>query len=110
MDGPAEQIKKECIICEKGETPELKMINLFGPKEHICLPCYAEQNQMIVDYKKNKPVLYPDYNQIMDNLFLGNEDTAMDEAVITKENISAICVCGSFLLTPFEDTAMDGQF
>ena len=37
-------------------------MNLFSDKEFICRDCYAEQNQMIVTYKKNKPILYSDYH------------------------------------------------
>ena len=33
---------------------------------------------MIVDYKTNKPNLYPDYNHIIDNFYVGNEDSAID--------------------------------
>ena len=65
-----------CIVCEK---PSNQLMNLFGPKEFICRPCYAEQNAQIVEYKKGKPVLYSEIDHITDNVYLGNEDAAMDE-------------------------------
>ena len=78
-------------------------MNLFGPNEFICRPCYAEQNSQIVEYKKNKPVLYSECEKITENVYLGNEDAAIDEEMFKKFNFKAVCVCGSSLLTPFEN-------
>ena len=55
---------------------------LFTDKEFICLPCYAEQNQQLVIYKENKPTLYPEADLILEGLWLGNEDAAIDEKTI----------------------------
>ena len=42
-----------------------------------------------------------DCDQITDNIFLGSEDAAMNEEVLKKFNITAICTCGEELATPF---------
>lgn len=46
----------------------------------------------------------------MEGLYLGNEDAAMDLETISKHQISAICVCGSYLMTPFKGKKMEGKF
>lgn len=41
---------------------------------------------------------------------MGNEDAAVDEKIIEKYNISAICVCGSYLTKAFEGKKIEGKF
>lgn len=47
---------------------------------------------------------------ITDGLFLGNQDAAIDEKIIEKYQISAICVCGSYLTKAFEGKKVQGKF
>jgi hypothetical protein len=47
---------------------------------------------------------------IVEGLYLGNEDAAIDEETIEKHQISAICACGSYLSMPFKDKKMEGKF
>lgn len=64
----------------------------------------------MMKFKQNRPRLYPEIDLIMDGLYLGNEDAAMDEDIIKKHKISAICVCGSYLMSPFEGKEIEGNF
>jgi hypothetical protein len=76
-------------------------MNMFGGNEYICRPCYAEQNEKLQDFKKNKSSLYSECDKIVNGIYLGNEDAAMDKFIFEEKKITAVCVCGSFLLTPF---------
>lgn len=60
-------------------------------------------------FKQNRPRIYPEIQMIIEGLYLGNEDAAIDEETIKIHKISAICVCGSYLVTPFEGKQSEGR-
>ena len=51
----------------------------------------------------NKTTLSPSYDQITEKLFLGNEDTARDKAILNKLNISNILICAEGCEPFFKD-------
>lgn len=54
------------------------------------------------EYKKSRTTTYPEIDEILPRLFLGNEDAAVNADYIKKHGINAVLVCGTLLESPFE--------
>ena len=78
---------EECFICGKFGA-YIKEEGIF-----ICNDCFVKQKQEIFNLYMNKSVLSPSYNKITEKIYLGNEDTARDKAILNKLNISNILIC-----------------
>ena len=102
-----EEEEKE-VMCV---TDELQKCSLCGKdgayiKEegiYICNDCFVIQKKEIFNLYMNKTTLSPSYDQITEKLFLGNEDTARDKAILNKLNISNILICAEGCEPFFKD-------
>ena len=54
-------------------------------------------------YKGLRTNKYPEIDLIEPGLYLGNEDAATSEEILKARQITAICVCGSYLSNPFQN-------
>ena len=88
---------EKCSLCGK-DGAYIKEEGIY-----ICNDCFVIQKQEIFNLYMNKPVLNPSYNQITDKIYLGNEDTARDKAILNKLNISNILICAEGCEPFFKD-------
>lgn len=69
----------------------------------FCNECLLQQKQSIFSYYMEKKDLTPDYSQITDKIFLGNEDTARSNEILQQNNISHILICADYCEKFFPD-------
>ena len=82
---------QKCTLCGK-DGAYIKEEEIF-----ICNECFVKQKQEIFNLYMNKTTLMPSYEQITDKIYLGNEDTARDNVLLNKLNISHILICAEGL-------------
>ena len=78
---------QKCSLCGK-DGAYIKEEGIY-----ICNDCFVIQKKEIFNLYMNKTTLCPSYEQITDKIYLGNEDTARDRAILNKLNISNILIC-----------------
>ena len=88
---------EKCSLCGK-DGAYIKEEGIY-----ICNDCFVIQKQEIFNLYMNKTTLSPSYDQITEKLFLGNEDTARDKAILNKLNISNILICAEGCEPFFKD-------
>ena len=88
---------EKCSLCGK-DGAYIKEEGIY-----ICNDCFVIQKQEIFNLYMNKTTLSPSYEQITEKLFLGNEDTARDKAILNKLNISNILICAEGCEPFFKD-------
>ena len=88
---------EKCSLCGK-DGAYIKEEGIY-----ICNDCFVIQKQEIFNLYMNKTTLSPSYDQITEKLFLGNEDTARDKAILKKLNISNILICAEGCEPFFKD-------
>ena len=88
---------EKCSLCGK-DGAYIKEEGIY-----ICNDCFVIQKQEIFNLYMNKITLSPSYDQITEKLFLGNEDTARDKAILNKLNISNILICAEGCEPFFKD-------
>lgn len=49
------------------------------------------------EYKKNRKYAFPSLDEIVPQLYLGNEDASNDRELLKQKNIQAVLVCGHML-------------
>ena len=69
--------------CGKSATTKL------GGGFQMCEECWKEQLEMFTEYKKNRR-FEPSIDRILDNLYLGNEDVALQREVLQGKKNSHI--------------------
>ena len=88
---------EKCSLCGK-DGAYIKEEGIY-----ICNDCFVIKKQEIFNLYMNKTTLSPSYDQITEKLFLGNEDTARDKAILNKLNISNILICAEGCEPFFKD-------
>ena len=88
---------EKCSLCGK-DGAYIKEEGIY-----ICNDCFVIQKQEIFNLYMNKTTLSPSYDQITEKLFLGNEDTARDKAILNKLNVSNILICAEGCESFFKD-------
>ena len=88
---------EKCSLCGK-DGAYIKEEGIY-----ICNDCFVIQKQEIFNLYMNKTTLSSSYDQITEKLFLGNEDTARDKAILNKLNISNILICAEGCEPFFKD-------
>lgn len=87
-----------CCLCAATE----QVIHM-QEDEGICRKCYDEQGESAARERSARTELHPSLDEIDEGIFLGNEAAGRSEHVLQMHAITAICVCGDHLLTPFVD-------
>ena len=90
--------EKKCSDCYTSKPdPEFKLAN------PICRPCYEKATKMMSEYKKRRDNFYPEIDMIEDNLYLGNEDAAMNKDLLKSKEITHVLAVGTYLEMRFPD-------
>jgi hypothetical protein len=74
MEQSKPQEKVMCCDCGTKEA-DPTVIGIY----EVCRPCYNIAVKTIQDYKKNRTHTYPEINEILPRLYLGNEDAAINK-------------------------------
>jgi len=94
MEGvPAKALCYECEVNEADPT----ILGIYN----ICKPCFDVAVHTMMEYKKRRTTSYPEIDEILPRLFLGNEDAAVNNEIIKKHGIESVLVCGTLLDSPF---------
>jgi hypothetical protein len=91
---------QKCYLCNG-----VKNLLPYDDVDSICKGCQEEQNRLCQEFKQARTAKFPEIDFIEEGLYLGNEDAATSEDILKEHNITAICVCGSFLDTPFRNNS-----
>jgi len=81
--------------CGKARDPKIKS------DVPVCQECWNLQTKMFAEFKKNKTTFEPSIDKIIDYLYLGNEDAAINKQILQEKDISRIVIAGSFLEKKF---------
>lgn len=84
------------------ECQTTKNIKICSEYTAICQACYDRQAEEARYYKTNREK-DPEIDYVDDGIYLGNEDAATTEEILTQHGITAICSCGLHLEQPFKD-------
>ena len=90
-------MNKRCILCDKQST-HLKLYN----EMYFCEDCFESNIKEMEKISSNrKPNESPPIH-IIDNLYIGDEDTSKVEELLVKSNISNIIIAAKNLKKNFE--------
>jgi protein-tyrosine phosphatase len=86
-----------CFICQSTNA----YINQEGI--FLCNDCFYKQKKEVFDLYMEKINITPSYNQILSNIYLGNEDTARDKKLLNELKIKNIVIAASYCNKFFPD-------
>lgn len=90
--------EKKCRECMSSKPdPELRL------PYPLCRRCYDSTAKMMSDYKKSRKNFSPEIDQIEENLFLGNEDAALDKDLLKSKGVTHVLAVGTYLEMRFPD-------
>lgn len=87
----------KCIDC--GEKPD-PTLYLEYP---TCRACYDANAELFKQFKQTRKTTYPEIDKIEDNLYLGNEDAAIDKDLLKSKGITHVLAVGTFLEMRFPE-------
>jgi len=62
-----------------------------------CLDCFKDTQYLLKQFKSGQTIYDVSIDQILDNLYLGNEDASMDLETLKSKNITHILAAGNYL-------------
>lgn len=86
-----------CVRCKNSADDSLKLAY------SSCKACYEQIAAKLLNFKKARKYLTPEIDRIEENLYLGNEDTALDKEILLDHGITHILAVGPFVQMPFEE-------
>jgi protein-tyrosine phosphatase len=85
--------------CECG-----KLVDSNLPSEFMaCKSCFDMEILRLIEYKKSRSCYFPQIDLIIDGIYLGNEYTSKNKALLESNKITHILICGSTLEAHFPE-------
>jgi len=87
------------ILCDCGKpsSPTVK-----GPIK-VCVECWDIQVKMFEEYDRNRKIIEPSMDLIIERLYLGNADASRTKEMLKENGVSHILVAGDFLTMAYPD-------
>eukprot|EP01017_Pseudomicrothorax_dubius_P011341 TRINITY_DN14221_c0_g1_i1.p1 TRINITY_DN14221_c0_g1~~TRINITY_DN14221_c0_g1_i1.p1 ORF type:complete len:213 (+),score=26.57 TRINITY_DN14221_c0_g1_i1:64-702(+) len=90
--------KAECSVC-------LNIRTLIKSNDlRLCTACFEDKFKVHFSIRRERKALNPEIDHIVDNIYLGNEDTGLDKDVLLAKGITHVLVAGKNLVAKFPET------
>jgi len=86
-------------LCDCGKPISLAV---KGPIK-VCSECWEIQVKMFEEYDRNRKIIEPQMDMIIERLYLGNADASRTKELLQEKGVSHILVAGDFLTVAYPD-------